>query len=158
MTYAMRIRGIIRMLSHAGKLSDPNRVIRDAETHLENIAAELDATPRDKDGAAMRLLASFPYMHSDDRDRMRVALYDKRCGSGDGVGELILCTEGRENHHDGYREAVRMWGEYEAYFDELTYERAFIKSMAALSRKCKDITGPYARAERSRMNDPADGV
>ena len=165
MTYTQRINRIVSNIKAEAirhERDDTDTEIGDSLDELEIIANELDETPRDKDGGAMRLLASFPYPFADERERQRVALYDKPCPSGDGTGELIIWSEAREDDHDGYREPSRFWGHYFAYANATEREIAFSEAIIAFNEKLATVTLTFARstlaALAQRLQESEGGV
>lgn len=114
---------------------------------LYDIALELDKTPRDQSpnchGAAMELVAAFPYPHPDDRDRLRVALYHKPSSPDSMAGEYIIWSEAREDDHDGFREPSRFWGHYFGYIGQEEKDKVLPEALIELSKKLKGIVGPF---------------
>ena len=115
------------------------------------IASEIDEPPRDTDpnchGAPMVLLASFPYPHAEYYGLKRLAVYDKVCQSGDGSGEFAMCTEAREEHHDGFREPNRFWGTYAGYQNAEERTTVLCEMLDRYSYKCARIVGPFVPKE-----------
>lgn len=160
MTYSMRLDRIIQNLLTVEDSSEA-QCLSGATADLTEIMHELDAEPKASEpnvkGTPMTLLAAVPYPHPDDRDKIRVALYQvpgdpetfKQRGRKRTVptGEFYLCTESREEDHDGYREPNRFWGHYFGYGRYTDTDSAYIDAMKALGTKVTNLVSPFRRED-----------
>lgn len=160
MKYSQRIDRILNDLLKVEDSSE-SQPLSGACAALTEIMHELEtetfSSDPNREGAKMTLLAAVPYPHPDDRAKIRVALY--QVPSGDETfkergrkrtvptGEFYLCTEAREESHDGYREANRFWGYYFGYGRYTDADSAYIDAMKALSTKMTNLTSPFRRID-----------